>query len=123
MSDEQKELWEKINNDIEYLYMEARALDYQSMLVLDRLMINRNTFNGIVESEKHDIYLPNELEQFAESEYRLLKFFVLEKKLRICKKCGLDIDKAEPICHPNDDTLFSNILIKTQNIDEINNIK
>jgi len=59
MTDEQKELWEKINNDIEYLYMEARALDYQSILVLDRLMINRNTFNGIVESEKHDIYQTN----------------------------------------------------------------
>lgn len=48
MTDEQKKLWEQINNDIEYLYTHLRNLPYEHLDVLDSLMVNRNTLNGLI---------------------------------------------------------------------------
>ncbi|MGE6604867.1 hypothetical protein ACQKEY_24625 [Lysinibacillus fusiformis] len=49
MTDEQKQLWEQINNDIEDLYMNYPIVNNEPLLQLvDRLMINRNTLNGLI---------------------------------------------------------------------------
>lgn len=62
---------------------------------------------------KHEAFTEKELiDNFADSEFRLLKYFVMEKKMRICKHCGLDMDRIDDICSPNNDALFAGILNK-----------
>jgi len=54
MTDEQKQLWEQINNDIEDLYMKYPIVNNEPLLQLvNRLMINRNTLNGLIINNKN----------------------------------------------------------------------
>lgn len=58
---------------------------------------------------KHIPYTENDLKEYGYGEYELLKYYVLEKEMSICKNCGLDINSTDEQCMPSTERLFSQI--------------